>query len=96
MPAYCLQWRAIRDAREARCKRYDFYGIPPVDDPAHPMYGLYRFKTGFGGSIVHRTGSVDLPLRPVLYGLYRLAEAGRAFWYKKLVKLFRRETPRKS
>ncbi len=96
MPAYSLQWQAIRDAKDANCNRYDFYGIPPVDDPSHPMYGLYRFKTGFGGSIVHRTGSVDLPLRPFLYAAYRLAEAGRALWYKKLVKLFRRETPRRS
>jgi len=96
MPAYSLQWRAIIDAKAAGCERYDFYGIPPRDDPSHPMYGLYRFKTGFGGSIVHRTGSVDQPLRPFAYGLYRLVEAGRAFWYKKIVKMLRRETPRKS
>ncbi len=96
MPAYSLQWRAIRDAKAAGCARYDFYGIPPTDDPAHPMYGLYRFKTGFGGSIVHRVGSLDVPAIPVLYGWYRVAESLRAFWFKKAVKAFRRETPRKS
>jgi lipid II:glycine glycyltransferase (peptidoglycan interpeptide bridge formation enzyme) len=96
MPAYSLQWRAIRDARAAGCARYDFYGIPPEDDPSHPMYGLYRFKTGFGGKIIHRVGSVDLPVRPVLYGLYRLAETGRAFWFKKVKKLIKRETRSKS
>jgi lipid II:glycine glycyltransferase (peptidoglycan interpeptide bridge formation enzyme) len=96
MPAYSLQWQAIRDAREAGCTRYDFYGIPPEDDPSHPMYGLYRFKTGFGGFIVHRVGSLDVACKPILYCLYRLAEAARAFWFKKAVKAFRRETPRKS
>ena len=67
MPAYSLQWRAIRDARLSGCKTYDFYGIPPVEDPNHPMYGLYRFKTGFGGVIVHRAGSFDFPVKRILY-----------------------------
>lgn len=96
MPAYSLQWRAIRDAKAAGCARYDFYGIPPTNDPAHPMYGLYRFKTGFGGSIVHRVGSLDVPTIPVFYECYRVAESLRAFWFKKAVKAIRRETPRKS
>ena len=96
MPAYSLQWRAIRDARNTGCRRYDFYGIPPRDDPAHPMYGLYRFKTGFGGSIIHRTGSLDVPLNAPLYGFYRMAEQARAFWFKKVVKALRRETRRTS
>lgn len=89
MPAYSLQWKAIRDAIGAGCKKYDFYGIPPTDDPAHPMHGLYRFKTGFGGSIVHRTGSWDIPLKPLVYSLYRIAERLRSFWFKKAVKSLR-------
>ena len=96
MPAYSLQWHAINDATLAGCKRYDFYGIPPEDDPSHPMYGLYRFKTGFGGSIIHRVGSLDIPIEPIRYGLYRIFEAIRSFWFKKLVKMVRRETQRKS
>jgi lipid II:glycine glycyltransferase (peptidoglycan interpeptide bridge formation enzyme) len=96
MPAYSLQWHAIRDAKRSQCTRYDFYGIPPADDPSHPMYGLYRFKTGFGGSIVHRVGSLDVPAKTSAYRAYRLAEGLRAFWFKKAVKAFKRETPRKS
>jgi lipid II:glycine glycyltransferase (peptidoglycan interpeptide bridge formation enzyme) len=96
MPTYSLQWKAICDAKESGCTRYDFYGMSPTDDPSHPMHGLYRFKTGFGGSIIHRVGSYDLPLRPILYQLYRFAESGRALWFKKIVKMLRRETPRKS
>lgn len=96
MPAYSLQWRAIMDAKEAGCSRYDFYGIPPTDDPSHPMHGLYRFKTGFGGSIVHRVGSWDIPLRQIRYSAYRCAESARTLWFKKIVKLFSKEIPRKS
>ncbi len=60
-PSYALQWEAIRSAKRAGCSEYDLYGIPPNDDPAHPMHGLYRFKTGFGGRIVHRRGCWDYP-----------------------------------
>lgn len=86
MPAYALQWRAIRDAKKAGCSEYDFFGISPSEDPSHPMYGLYRFKTGFGGKIVHRPGCWDFPCRPFLYMLYCKAESLRRFYYKKLKK----------
>jgi lipid II:glycine glycyltransferase (peptidoglycan interpeptide bridge formation enzyme) len=74
MPAYLLQWTAMRGAKDAGCLRYDLFGIPPGDDPAHPMAGLYRFKTGFGGTIVHRPGSLDFALRPARAALFRRAE----------------------
>jgi lipid II:glycine glycyltransferase (peptidoglycan interpeptide bridge formation enzyme) len=83
MPAYALQWAAIRAARDAGCGFYDLFGIPPSEDPGHPMAGLYRFKTGFGGTIRRYTGSWDYPLRPFSYGAYRAAEGLRGFWYKK-------------
>lgn len=88
MPAYALQWQALRDAKKAGCLSYDFYGIPPSDDPSHPMHGLYRFKTGFGGRIIHRTGSLDIPLRPFRYALFTVLERVRYLWYKKIRKLF--------
>ena len=82
MPAYALQWAAIRAAKSAGCREYDFFGIPPTADPAHPMAGLYRFKTGFGGRVVHRAGSWDYPLRPTIYRAFRRAEALRSWWFK--------------
>jgi lipid II:glycine glycyltransferase (peptidoglycan interpeptide bridge formation enzyme) len=82
MPAYALQWAAIRAAKAAGCTEYDLYGIPPTDESAHAMAGLYRFKTGFGGSIVHRSGSWDYPLKPLLYGAFRAAEAARTWYFK--------------
>lgn len=77
MAPYALQWRAMRDAKESGCAVYDLFGIPPNDDPAHPMAGLYLFKTGFGGRVIHRSGSWDYPCRPLLYGLFSFAEGRR-------------------
>ena len=86
MPAYALQWKAIQDAKEAGCLEYDFFGIPPVDDPAHPMHGLYLFKTGWGGTIIHRGGAWDYPCHPLMYQLYCLAEKVRKYYYKTFKK----------
>ncbi len=86
MPAYALQWEAIKYAKARGCTEYDLFGIPPVNDPEHPMIGLYRFKTGFGGDILHRPGCWDLPLKPVVYMVYRWAESVRLFYYKKIRK----------
>lgn len=88
MPAYLAQWTAIRDAKSYGSRVYDFYGIPPADDENHPMRGLFLFKTGFGGELTHRPGSLDVPLSPA-YRLYAAAERARAFWHKKILKKIR-------
>jgi hypothetical protein len=86
MPNHALQWRAMQLAREEGCRSYDLFGIPPRPDPGHPMHGLYRFKTGFGGHIIHRYGCHDLPLRPLLYSVYRGAEQCRSYYYRRFLK----------
>ena len=88
MPNFLLQWTAIKDAKEYGSKYYDMYGMPPTDDENHPMHGLYLFKTGFGGSEIHRTGTWDIQLKPI-YRLCVLAENLRAFWHKKVLKKIR-------
>lgn len=85
MPAYLLQWTAIKDAKNFGSKTYDFYGMPPRDDETHPMYGLYRFKTGFSGQNTHRIGSIDIAISP-LYKPYKTAEKLRSFYFKKIKK----------
>jgi len=77
MAPYALQWKAMQDAKESGCEVYDFFGIPPDESPDHPMAGLYRFKTGFGGRIVRRPGSWDYPCKPVLHALFKSAESLR-------------------
>jgi lipid II:glycine glycyltransferase (peptidoglycan interpeptide bridge formation enzyme) len=77
MPSFALKIQAILDARSAGCTEYDLFGIPPNEDPSHPMAGLYRFKTGFGGKIIHRPGSWDYLYRPLAARLFRKAESLR-------------------
>jgi lipid II:glycine glycyltransferase (peptidoglycan interpeptide bridge formation enzyme) len=62
MATYALQWEAMRIAQNKGCTEYDMFGIAPNPDPAHPMHGLYRFKTGFGGNQYHTLGCWDYPL----------------------------------
>ena len=62
MPTYALQWCAMQTARRAGCSEYDLFGVAPNADPSHPMHGLYRFKTGFGGQMYHQMGCWDYPL----------------------------------
>jgi len=85
MPNHALQWAAMRWAKARGCTIYDLWGIPDEvgshpDAYAEPeswgeggLWGVYRFKQGFGGQIVRYTGAWDLPLSGIGYSLYRLA-----------------------
>jgi lipid II:glycine glycyltransferase (peptidoglycan interpeptide bridge formation enzyme) len=86
MPAYLLQWEAIKACKKQGAKTYDLFGIPPSDDPNHPMHGLYRFKTGFGGQIVHRSGIEDLALNLGMTAIFHLLEKARMWYYKRFRK----------
>jgi lipid II:glycine glycyltransferase (peptidoglycan interpeptide bridge formation enzyme) len=77
MAPYALQWAAMVEAKASGCLEYDLFGIPPGEDPSHPMTGLYRFKTGFGGRIIRRSGSWDYGYRPLLKAVFTAAEGAR-------------------
>lgn len=81
MAPYALQWHAIREARASGCTTYDLFGVPPAPDRGHPMYGLYRFKTGFGGRLVHRRGAWDYVYDREAYEVFGAAEAGGRGYY---------------
>jgi lipid II:glycine glycyltransferase (peptidoglycan interpeptide bridge formation enzyme) len=74
MPTYSLQWHAIKRAKNRGCTEYDMFGVAPKPDHAHPLYGLYRFKKGFGGNLFHRMGCWDYPLNAGIYKRYLAAE----------------------
>ena len=74
MAPYAVQWHAIREARRSGCLSYDMGAVSALRDPLHPFYGLYRFKTGFGGRIEHRVGSWDFPIDPEKYESFRSRE----------------------
>jgi len=83
MPTYGLQWAGIAHCRDSGCTTYDLWGIPPSDDPSHPMHGLYQMKSGFGGAVIHRAGAWDIPVRPLRYRAYRFAERIRNRYVKR-------------
>ncbi len=74
MATYALQWEAINFSRKAGCMEYDMFGVAPNPDPSHPLYGLYRFKAGFGGRMFHRMGCWDYPLDRENYSTFRARE----------------------
>ncbi len=71
MAPYILHWKAILYARARQCDTYDMGAISPSDDPSHSFYGMYRFKTGFGGRFVHNSGSWDYPVKKDVYRNFR-------------------------
>lgn len=74
MAPYLLHWQIIKDAKEAGLSEYNFLGIAPDDNPSHPWAGITRFKKQFGGEQVDILGSYDLPLKPVQYKAFKIAE----------------------
>jgi lipid II:glycine glycyltransferase (peptidoglycan interpeptide bridge formation enzyme) len=50
MAAYAAQWASLRWALERGCRSYDWWGGPTQLTESDPMWGVYRFKEGFGGA----------------------------------------------
>lgn len=67
MPNYLLQWEMIKWAVERGCDIYDFRGVSGNVDKNHPLYGLYRFKKGFGGKFTEFIGELDYVFNPLVY-----------------------------
>jgi len=73
-----LAWRIVLDCRAEGRSTFDFWGVIPDDSSDHPWAGFSRFKKTFGGRMVTRPGTFDLPLRPLRYRVYRAAREMRA------------------
>lgn len=82
MPTYALQWKAIQTAKANACTEYDLFGIAPRPEPSHPMYGLYKFKQGFGGEVFHQLGCWDYPLEDDKYAIFQAYEMNRQGYYR--------------
>lgn len=83
MPTYLLQWEAIKWAKARGCQVYDLWGIPDQEETelealftgkqVHDgLWGVYRFKRGFGGAVKRSAGAWDKPYSPGLYRMYQL------------------------
>jgi len=73
MPNHALQWAAMRWAKAHGCTRYDWWGAPDVLAESDPMWGVYRFKQGFGGEFTPHIGAWDFPVNRGLYWAYTRA-----------------------
>ena len=70
MPAYLLQWEAIKRAKANGCAFYDLWGAPEVFDESDSMWGVYRFKEGLGGKVMRTLGAWDFAPSPFWYKMY--------------------------
>jgi len=91
MPTYLLQWQAMQWAKAQGAQYYDFWGIPDEvgtgDEGEHAelenknvrdgLWGVYRFKQGFGGDIVRYAGSFDLVYNRPMYLLWQRLQSRR-------------------
>jgi len=80
MPTYLLQWEAMKWAKEKGCVTYDLWGIPDESletleqdftSRQDGLWGVYRFKRGFGGELVRSIGAWDRVSMPSIYRIYR-------------------------
>ena len=87
MPTYLLQWEAMRWAKDRGCIEYDLWGVPDADEAAleaeftrrsDGLWGVYRFKRGFGGALRRSAAPLDRVYRPLLYAAYRWWTAHKA------------------
>ena len=81
MPTYLLQWEAMRWAADRGVKLYDLWGIPDYPEEvlekqftsrSDGLWGVYRFKRGFGGKIVRSAGVYQKVLNQPISALYHL------------------------
>jgi lipid II:glycine glycyltransferase (peptidoglycan interpeptide bridge formation enzyme) len=79
MPTYLLQWEAMRWARAKGAEEYDLWGVPDEDEATleanfetrhDGLWGVYRFKRGFGGEVKRSQQAVDRVYSPLLYWVY--------------------------
>lgn len=80
MPSYLLQWKAMLWAKASGCEEYDLWGVPDEDEDhlesqfssrSDGLWGVYRFKRGYGGRLVRSAGPYERVFSPILYRLVR-------------------------
>lgn len=64
--------QTIIDARRAKMKSFDFWGITTSTDKNHPWYGFTEYKKSFGGERVDYAGTWDLPVKKYRYLVYKI------------------------
>lgn len=84
MPNYAVQWAAIEWAKALGCTVYDLWGIPDAPEEeleadfmsrSDNLWGVYRFKRGFGGEVRRTVGAWERPYNKRVQKLYH--------WWRK-------------
>ena len=79
MPTYLLQWEAVKWAKARGCEEYDLWGVPDEDEATleanfenrqDGLWGVYRFKRGFGGELKRVAQALDRVYNPLLHWAY--------------------------
>ncbi len=79
MPTYLLQWEAMKWTKANGCEEYDLWGVPDEDETTleenfetrhNGLWGVYRFKRGFGGELKRAAQAMDRVYNPLLYWAY--------------------------
>ena len=79
MPTYLLQWEAMKWAKACGCEQYDLWGVPDEEEETleanfekrqDGLWGVYRFKRGFGGELKRAVQALDRVYNPLLYWAY--------------------------
>jgi lipid II:glycine glycyltransferase (peptidoglycan interpeptide bridge formation enzyme) len=70
MAPHLIQWEAISWAKKTGCNVYDMWGAPDEFNESDSLWGVYRFKRGYGGQVTRSIGAWDYPAKPLMYSLY--------------------------
>jgi peptidoglycan pentaglycine glycine transferase (the first glycine) len=68
-------------AKKLGCEYYDLWGVPDQDEEyleehfnerQDGLWGVYRFKRGFGGTVIRLAGTYDRVYQKLPYQIYQL------------------------
>lgn len=76
-PKYVMYPEMIKDAYKDKVKYVNFLGVKNIFDENDKDHGVYEVKRGFGGKTIEYIGEFDLPIRSILYKIYKIKNKKR-------------------
>lgn len=85
MASYAAQWGAIQWAKAQGCTQWDMWGLPDADaatleaefkERNDDLWGVYRFKRGWGGDVKRTVGAADKVYNKLVYRMYQRRTGG--------------------
>ena len=72
-PSSLIHFEAMLDCIARGVERFNFYGISGIFDANDPSYGVWQFKTRFGGFVEELPGKFTLPVDGLRFGVSEAA-----------------------